>query len=133
MIGMRWKYVAFPLNTFFARDWCALKLVPREEVDRREEKKKEKKWERTEKMIKLKRAGSFCARAEILIEKVSNVRNESNSTLTLTNFRSFFSTSIDRSVHIDRIGVEKAILILLENQCKPEKIVRALKIAMRRC
>ena len=31
-----------------------------------------------------------------------------NSTQTLRNFQPFLITSIDRSVHIDRIGVEKA-------------------------
>ena len=36
---------------------------------------------------------------------------QANTMQTLRNLRPFFSTAIDRGVHIDRIGVEKSILI----------------------
>ena len=44
-LGLAGRFIVifiFIKDKFFARGWRALKLVPREEVERREEKKKEK-------------------------------------------------------------------------------------------
>ena len=54
-----------------------------------------------------------------------------NTKQTRIHLRSFLRTSIDRGVHIDRIGVEKSNFNSSGKSTQTQKIVRAPKIKIR--